>query len=57
MTPAGEGKVIDVVPLRLRVLVEIPNVGYREFAKDEVKLIQDVPEQKNQPAAKAETKE
>ncbi len=46
MTPAGEGKVIDVIPLRLRVLVEIPNVGYREFAKEEVHLVQDVVEQK-----------
>ncbi len=57
MTPAGEGKVIDVIPLRLRVLVEIPNVGYREFAKDEVKLVQDVVEQKPKPATTEDKQE
>jgi cell fate regulator YaaT (PSP1 superfamily) len=35
-TPLGEGKVIDVFPLREAVLVELPEVGYREFAKDEI---------------------
>jgi cell fate regulator YaaT (PSP1 superfamily) len=57
MTPAGEGKVIDVVPLRLRVLVEIPNVGYREFGKEEIKLVQDGPEPKNQSQKKEEPSE
>jgi cell fate regulator YaaT (PSP1 superfamily) len=37
ITPQGEGKVIDVFPLREGVLVEIPEVGYREFHKDELK--------------------
>ncbi len=36
MTPLGEGKVIDLIPLRQRVLVEIPGTGMREFAKEEV---------------------
>jgi len=57
MTPAGEGKVIDVVPLRLRVLVEIPNVGYREFGKEEISLVQDGPEPRNQPQKKEEPSE
>jgi hypothetical protein len=35
-TPQGEGKVIDVFPLRQGVLVELPEVGYREFSKDEI---------------------
>lgn len=30
-TPAGTGKVIDVRPLQEMVLVDIPEVGYREF--------------------------
>jgi cell fate regulator YaaT (PSP1 superfamily) len=35
-TPQGEGKVIDVFPLRQGVLVELPEVGYREFSNDEI---------------------
>ncbi len=30
-TPAGTGKVVDVRPLQEMVLVDIPDVGYREF--------------------------
>ncbi len=36
ITPQGEGKVIDVYPLREAVLVELPEVGYREFNKSEI---------------------
>jgi cell fate regulator YaaT (PSP1 superfamily) len=35
-TPAGEGKVVDVYPLRQGVLVEIPEVGLREFPREEI---------------------
>jgi cell fate regulator YaaT (PSP1 superfamily) len=35
-TPQGEGKVIDVFPLRQGVLVDLPEIGYREFTKDEI---------------------
>ncbi len=35
-TPQGEGKVIDVFPLREGVLVDLPGVGYREFAKADI---------------------
>ena len=41
ITPVGEGKVIDVIPLRQRVLVDIPGTGMREFAKEEISLVQD----------------
>lgn len=37
ITPQGEGKVIDTYPLREGVLVEIPEVGMREFHRDEIK--------------------
>lgn len=37
ITPQGEGRVIDVFPLREGVLVEIPEVGYREFNREEIK--------------------
>lgn len=39
-TPQGEGKVIDVVPLRGAVIVDLPEVGYREFAGSEVYLVE-----------------
>jgi cell fate regulator YaaT (PSP1 superfamily) len=52
MTPVGEGKVIDILPLRQRVLVDIPGTGFREFAKEEVTLVQDTgSESKSAPKA------
>src|SRR5512139_573802 len=38
-TPQGEGKVVDVLPLREAVVVDLPEVGYREFPGSEVQLI------------------
>lgn len=35
-TPAGEGKVIDVSPLQGTVRVDIPEVGVREFTREEL---------------------
>jgi len=39
VTPVGEGKVVDVVPLRDMVIVDIPDVGKREFPSDKIKLV------------------
>jgi cell fate regulator YaaT (PSP1 superfamily) len=36
VTPMGEGKVLDVSPLRLTVRVELPDVGAREFSRDDI---------------------
>ncbi len=36
VTPAGEGKVLDVSPLQGTVRVEIPEVGIREFTRAEL---------------------
>lgn len=36
MTPQGEGKVVEVFPLRDSVLVEIPDVGRREFKREQI---------------------
>jgi cell fate regulator YaaT (PSP1 superfamily) len=36
MTPQGEGKVIELFPLRNAVLVDIPEVGRREFTRDQI---------------------
>ena len=37
ITPDGEGKVIDVLPLSERVVVEIQELGRREYHKSEIK--------------------
>jgi cell fate regulator YaaT (PSP1 superfamily) len=36
VTPLGEGKVLDVNPLQLTIRVDIPDVGWREFSREEV---------------------
>lgn len=36
VTPLGEGKVIDVNPLQMKIRVELANVGWREFHRHEV---------------------
>jgi cell fate regulator YaaT (PSP1 superfamily) len=36
VTPMGEGKVIDVSPLRMTVRVDLPEIGAREFSRDEI---------------------
>jgi cell fate regulator YaaT (PSP1 superfamily) len=36
VTPLGEGKVLDVSPLPMTVRVEIPELGAREFSRDEI---------------------
>lgn len=38
-TPQGEGKVVDVVPLRGAVVVDLPEVGYREFPGSDVVIV------------------
>ncbi len=36
ITPLGEGKVVDVIPLQEMILVELPEVGVRQFQKTEI---------------------
>ena len=36
MTPQGEGKVIEVFPLRDAILVDIPEVGRREYKREQL---------------------
>ena len=38
VTPDGEGKVVDVYPIRGAILVELPEKGKREYDKDDVRL-------------------
>ncbi|HEY60820.1 MAG TPA: stage 0 sporulation protein [Anaerolineae bacterium] len=39
LTPKGEGKVKELMPLRKMILVEIPEVGIREFSLEEIKPV------------------
>ncbi len=36
VTPAGEGKVVDVLVLKESVIVDIPEIGRREFTREEI---------------------
>ncbi|MGD0611698.1 MAG: regulatory iron-sulfur-containing complex subunit RicT [Anaerolineales bacterium] len=36
VTPLGEGKVVEVSPLQMTVRVELPDLGAREFSRDEI---------------------
>ncbi len=42
-TPLGEGKVIDVLPLAGKVRVDIPEVGVREFTREEILAFSEPP--------------
>ncbi|HNW13997.1 MAG TPA: regulatory iron-sulfur-containing complex subunit RicT [Anaerolineaceae bacterium] len=50
ITPNGEGKVVDVYPLRGAVLVDIPEIGRKEFNQTEIQAA-DEQEVLNQAAA------
>ncbi len=43
VTPFGEGKVIDVLPLAGKVRVDIPEVGVREFTREEILAFSEPP--------------
>jgi len=36
VTPMGEGRVVDTLPLQMTVIVELPEVGRREFESDQL---------------------
>jgi cell fate regulator YaaT (PSP1 superfamily) len=36
VTPLGEGRVVDLLPLQMTVIVELPEVGRREFERDQL---------------------
>lgn len=40
-TPMGEGKVVDVLVLKEAVIVELPEVGLREFNRDQIQICED----------------
>ncbi len=41
ITPDGQGKVIEVFPIRECVLVELPEIGRREYHKDDLQVLED----------------
>lgn len=41
LTPQGEGKVVDVQPLRQKVLVDLGELGVREYDRDDIKPAHD----------------
>ncbi|MEN4012815.1 MAG: regulatory iron-sulfur-containing complex subunit RicT [Bellilinea sp.] len=43
VTPHGEGKVIDVAPLAGTIRVDIPEVGVREFTREEIAAFSEPP--------------
>lgn len=51
-TPQGEGKVVEVIPLRSAVIVDIPEVGHKEFPGAEVSLLDDGSNPVNEGASK-----
>ena len=36
ITPMGEGRVVQILPMRQAVIVDIPNIGPRQFTKEEL---------------------
>lgn len=44
LTPVGEGKVVDILPLKMAVLVDIPDVGRREFFNSDIQIIENQPQ-------------
>ena len=36
ITPMGEGRVVQILPMRQAVIVDIPNLGPRQFTKEEL---------------------
>ena len=41
ITPRGEGKVVDLIPLQEIVIVDLPEVGERQFTIGEIQFIED----------------
>ncbi|PKO05618.1 MAG: stage 0 sporulation protein [Chloroflexi bacterium HGW-Chloroflexi-3] len=39
LTPVGEGKVFDVLPLKMAVIVDIPEIGRKEFFNSDIQLV------------------
>ena len=54
LTPVGEGKVIDVLPLKMAVVVDIPVVGRKEFFNSDIQILDGSAPPQIQPTIKPE---
>ncbi len=57
LTPVGEGKVIDVLPLKMAVVVDIPEIGRKEFFNSDIQLVDGSQQPQVQPIVKTEITE
>ncbi len=57
LTPAGEGRVIDVQPIQGTIRVDIPEVGVREFTREEIAAFTEPPAAMQTVKVEAEVKE
>ncbi len=56
-TPMGEGRVIQILPLRQSVIVDIPEIGPRQFSKEELDRAERIAQGEDvEPIAKEEPK-
>jgi len=39
LTPQGEGKVVELLTLRQSVMVDVPDIGVREYSKEEIRIL------------------
>ena len=56
-TPKGEGRIRDVYPLRKTVLVNLPEIGMKEFSIDEIEIINEMPQNPKQMNKQAKNNE
>ena len=56
-TPMGEGRVVQILPLRQAVIVDLPNIGPRQFTKEELERAEKIARgEEVEPLAEKETK-
>ena len=57
LTPMGEGRVIQILPMRQSIIVDLPNIGPRQFSKEELDRAKRVADgEQVEPLAQEETK-
>jgi cell fate regulator YaaT (PSP1 superfamily) len=57
ITPVGEGKVFDVLPLKMAVIVDIPEIGRKEFFNSDIQLVDGSSHPQIQPKIRQEENE
>jgi len=57
MTPMGEGRVVQILPLQQSVIVDVPNVGPRQFTKEALDRAEKIQNGESVPALPVEEPE